>query len=182
MYKLLIVISIILIILGLLGILFSYFYNQAVKFRLRINNADMEIDESLRKKIDLVNKCINIITKKANINSKEFDLIRNVKNNKFSNFEIDRLLTNATCEIIKINDDFTNISTDVNFKSMLREIKTLDENLVALRTYYNKYVNEYNNVISSLPLCILSKLLKFKERKFYDGKDLNDDILKDFKL
>ena len=37
-------------------------------------------------------------------------------------------------------------------------------------------------LIRKFPYNIMGKILKYKEKTFFDGKDMNDDDIKDFKL
>ena len=37
-------------------------------------------------------------------------------------------------------------------------------------------------MVKKLPSSMVAKMCKYKEKNYYDGKDLNDDIIKDFKL
>ena len=52
----------------------------------------------------------------------------------------------------------------------------------ALRKYYNDIITDYNKLVRTFPSNIVAKLSKCPVRAYFDGKDMNDDIVNDFKL
>ncbi len=48
--------------------------------------------------------------------------------------------------------------------------------------YYNDNIANFNKLVRMFPSNIVAKLSRFKEKNYYDGKDLNDDDINDFKL
>ena len=54
--------------------------------------------------------------------------------------------------------------------------------LVTLRVYYNANISNYNHMVKKIPSMIIAKIKKYKERLFYDLKDMNDEDYEDFKL
>ena len=57
-----------------------------------------------------------------------------------------------------------------------------EDEVYACSQYYNDIVTTYNQLVRSFPSNILAFLFHYKERTYYDGKDMNDDIKNDFKL
>jgi len=96
-----IVLLIAIIILCSIGIVFINCYNKINKALLKINDAEISIDEDLRNMYDLVIKAINIIEKSIKTENKIFKELRNVKSDEYSNFEINRILNSAYNEILK---------------------------------------------------------------------------------
>ena len=62
------------------------------------------------------------------------------------------------------------------------EINDMDESLSAYIKYYNENIVGYNTFIRKFPYNIIGIILKYEEKMFFDGKDLNDDNIKDFKI
>ena len=58
----------------------------------------------------------------------------------------------------------------------------MNEALAAYKKYYNETIVLYNKLIRIFPYNLIGKILKYKEKTFFDGKDMNDDNIKDFKL
>ena len=176
------VVLIIIILLAAVGIVLINKYNEIAKTYIKINDAEINIDETLREKYDLITKVINIIEKNTDVESKVLDEIKNIKSDKYSNFEIDRLLTKCFKEIIKIASDYDSVSKNKSFKSMKEKLKDTEEKLIALRTFYNKYTTKYNLLLSTFPSNIVAKVGKYEQTSQYDGKNLTDENIKDFKI
>ena len=88
-------------VLILLIIWFSAVYNKYQTYIIRINEAENFIDNTLRKRYDLLNKAISII--KSHVSKKEnvLECIENIKSKKLSNFELDRKLYEGINEFNK---------------------------------------------------------------------------------
>ncbi len=177
-----IVLLIAIIILCSIGIVFINCYNKINKALLKINDAEISIDEDLRNMYDLVIKAINIIEKSIKTENKIFKELRNVKSDEYSNFEINRILNSAYNEILKISDDYEKINNNKIFKGILNKLNEIEEKLIALRTFYNKYTYEYNILVRTFPSNIVGFLGGYRAKKQYDGKDLNDEEVRDFKI
>lgn len=176
------VILLIIIAICSLGIVFVSKYNEISKMFIKINDAEINIDETLREKYDLITKVINIIEKNTDAESKILEEIKNVKSDQYSNFEIDRLLTKCFKEIIKISSDYEKVSKNKSFKSLKEKLKDTEEKLIALRTFYNKYTTKYNLLLHTFPSNIIAKICKYEDKSQYDGKNLTDENIKDFKI
>lgn len=176
-----ITILIIIIICGF-TIIFISNYNKISRINLKINEAEINIDENLRNMYDLLIRSINLIEKETKIDKQKFEEIKKLKSDQHSNFEVDRLLSKTYKEILIISDDHDKISKTKNFKEIKEKLKTIEERLTALRTFYNKYTSKYNLLLNTFPSNIIAKLTKYKTKTQYDGKNLNDDNIKDFKI
>ena len=62
------------------------------------------------------------------------------------------------------------------------EFKNINEKLVAGISYYNKHVTDINNYIRKFPNNIIAKIHHIKAKTFFDGKDMTDTDIEDFKL
>ena len=62
------------------------------------------------------------------------------------------------------------------------DIDKIDENLLAGKNYYNKNTSELNKIIQKFPSNFVAKLHRYKIKPFFDGKNMQDTIIDDFKL
>ena len=101
MESLMIVILVIIIIVCAISILWAITYNKFQDYIIRINEVESIIDSNLRNKYDLINRAIPII--KTNIDDKEnkdiFGEIVRLRSRKIGNFELYRVLINASNEL-----------------------------------------------------------------------------------
>ena len=173
---------IIIIILGVLGIIYINSYNKLQFLKTKVEQAENIADESLRQKYDVIGK-INIIIKKEIKGKKDYlkEFI-DLKEKKISNFELDRKLVEAVNIINSLVSDNDALSKNHDLQDMLYEIKNIDEKLSAAKTYYNKNTTESNAIIRKFPSVVVAKIHKIKTKPYFDGKNMEDEIIDDFKL
>ena len=95
---------IILIIACLVLICYVYYYNKLQDCKLKIDEAESIVDESLREKYDLIVNIQNLIASNINDNKINFKGLDELKNESISNFDLDRKLNEYKTLIIKIKN------------------------------------------------------------------------------
>ena len=98
-----------------------------------------------------------------------------------SNFDIDRKLNEGFTLILKMQDDL-DLAQNEDLNTEIEKIKRIDEKLTAAKNYYNKNTSEANAIIRRFPTNVIAKIHKFKIKLFFDGKDMDDEIIDDFKI
>jgi len=84
--------------------------------------------------------------------------------------------------VYELQNDYSALDKNEELNTILNEIKTTDERLSAVKNYYNKNTSLSNGLVRKFPSMIVAKIHKFKIKPFFDGKDMQDDIIDDFKL
>ena len=180
--KLWMIILIVLVVIFALILLVNIIYNKFQDFIIRIKEVEGKIDETLRDKYDDLLKINNIVKEKINTDKEIIDDLENIKTDEKTSFEVHRLLKESfnKLDFIKNQYDEVNQSEDVN--ALFYEINEMDEALSAYIKYYNENIVDYNTYIRKFPFNIIGIILKYKEKQFFDNKDLNDENIKDFKI
>ena len=52
-------------------------------------------------------------------------------------------------------------------------INETEAEIEALRKYYNDIITDYNKIVKSFPSNFVGLLCKFKNKNYFDGKELN---------
>lgn len=178
-------IYILLIIIGIssmIGIVYVSCFNNLQYTKTKIEQSEGIIDEVLRTRFDIVVRTSDII--KNNLEEKK-DYLKeylSLKEEKISNFEMDRKLKEAMNIIFNLKNDYPSLQKNTGIKEITNEIKTTDEKLSAAISYYNRYTNQLNEYIRKFPSNIIAKIHGFSIKPFFDGKDMTDDDMMDFKL
>lgn len=157
-------------------------YNQFQAFIIRMNEAEANIDTTLRKRFDLLNKSISIIKANAEI---EEDILENVvklRSRKLTNFDLDRQLYDAINEFNHYKETYPVLQTSESFVKIDLGLNETETEIYACRKYYNDIVTDYNKIVRTFPSNLIAKVCHFNEKTYFDGKNMNDDILNDFKL
>ncbi len=174
------IILVIIIIIGMISLLYVITYNDLVSYKIRIEKAEGIIDEKLREKYDLIAK-MNINIKKV-VNKKDYlkDYIE-LKDKRISNYEMDRKLTEAMNIILEVKNDYSELNNK-EFNDNFKKIEEINETLISCKTYYNKNTSELNKIIRKFPSNIVAKIHRYKIKPFFDGKNMQDAVIDDFKL
>ena len=172
----------ILIGIGLIAIWFITIYNKIQTYIIRINEAEVNIDSTLRKRFDLLNKSINII--KANTKEKGdiLEMIVKLRSRKLTNFELDRQLYEGINEFNHYKETYKDLKTNESFVKIDLGLMESESEIVAFRKYYNDIITDYNKIMRTFPSNLVGITCGYKVKPYFDGKDMNDDVTNDFKL
>ena len=177
-----VVLTSILLAISLLIIWISTSYNQFQVLIIRINEAEANIDAVLRKRFDLLNKSIDVIKENTKTEEDVLEQIVKLRSRKLSNFELDRKLYDALKEFEKFKEKYPKLKTDESFMKIDIALSESEAEIVAFRKYYNDIITDYNKLVKSFPTNIIALFFKFKSKLYFDGKDMSDEIVDDFKL
>lgn len=171
---------VLIIIISLVALVYLNIYNKIQKIKIRIDESETIIDDMLRTRYDLVSRINNIIINVLNHNYlKEIDDLRN---KKISNFEMDRKITDGLNLYEKIKNDHKELSDNDKLKEIDMELKFNNERLEAAKAYFNIQTSLLNKAIKTFPSMLIARIHNIKVRNYFDGKNLNDDDINDFKV
>lgn len=177
-----IVLTSVLIAVSLLIIWIANSYNQFQVLIIRINEAEANIDSVLRKRFDLLNKSIDVIKANTKVEKDVLDQIVKLRSRKLSNFDLDRKLYDGIKEFEKYKEEYPKLKNTEAFMKIDIALNESEAEIVAFRKYYNDIITDYNKLVKAFPTNIIALIFKFKNKLYFDGKDMNDEIVDDFKL
>lgn len=157
-------------------------YNNYQNYIIRINEAEANIDTVLRKRFDLLNKSIGIIRANCDAQDNVLEVIVKLRSRKLTNFDLDRQLYEAINEFNQYREKYPQLKESENFIKIDISLHETEAEIVASRKYYNDIITDYNKLTSRFPSNIIGKLSNYKYKPYFDGKDMTDEILDDFKL
>ena len=178
----LIALFLIIITIIILLILYIHLYNKINESIIRIEEAESRIDNNLRDKYDLLNRSISLIRNKIDLPQDSFKEIIKLRSRKISNFDLDRILVKSYNEFLSIYEANIKLRESDEIFKVSRQLEIINDELLTLRNYYNANITNYNKMIKKFPTNVVAKIKKYKERPFYDLKDMTDEDYEDFKL
>ena len=140
---------------------------------------EQEIDAILNNEEEIILRLISIINRELNLDIKEFERVKKLKTNRINNVEKDKLLSETYDEIKKIYVDNKMLSEIKSFNGIIKEVEKNENNLISLRTLYNKCASNINFFIKRFPYNIIAKIRKIKSMPLYEGKELHELIDKE---
>ena len=172
----------IIIIAGALVILYAYQFNKLQHSKTKINHAEMLIDESLRNRYDFLTKVDSFVKSELKNDKSFFKGLDKVKEENISNYDLDRKLTEYIVIFEQLKTDYEELGNSKTYKELATENKQIDEKLEAAKNFYNKYTSELNDLIRQFPSNVVAKMHGFEIAPFFDGKNMQDEIVDDFKF
>ena len=182
MKLILLIIFISIIVIGYIIIQYIFKYNKLQEKNIKINEAESIIDNELRNKYDLIMKSSLTINKLLKKEVTLFKELEELKKQNISNFEIDRKITEGENLISQVKNDYKSLEDNEDYNDIINSLKESDEILEAAKSFYNKYTTEINLIIKKFPTNLIAKIHKIKVRNYFDGKNMFDEEIKDFKL
>lgn len=179
---LILIVVLIIIVLCVIAAIYANIYNKFQDVMIRIDEVESSIDSNLRTKYDLLNRSVSLIKGNIDVDKDIFEQIVKLRSRKISNFELDRILESANSEFIVLMNERKELSKSDELKKISSQVEDIDEDLITLRDYYNSNITSYNKMIKIFPTNIVASICKYKEKLFYDRKDMSDDDYEDFKL
>lgn len=182
MEGLLITIFIIIVVICVISIFYATIYNRFQDYIIRINEVESMIDNNLRNKYDLLNRAIPIIKSSIPKDREIFNEIVKLRSRKLGNFELYRVLVRTSNEFEALREEFSDIDKSAEIKKIRNQINEIDLKLDNEIDYYNENISIYNSLLKKFPSNVIATFCKYKEKLFFDRKDMNDEDYEDFKL
>lgn len=170
----------IVIVVVIILLLCTYIYNKIKTQILKINSAESEIDGSLREKYDIIVKLISEI-KQIDKNIK-FNNYEKIKDEDLSSFEFERKLADLENQIYTSKNDNDKLLKNSTISNLWYEMVNINTKIKAQEKYYNESTTIYNGLVTKFPSKLIAVIMRLKEKKYFDGKDMYDDNIKDFKI
>lgn len=177
-----IIVLIVFVVIAIGFIVYSTTYNKFQDSIIKLNEVEGKIDEALRNKYDHLIEMNNIIKETIKSKKEVVEDLQDLKDEKLTTFDLDRKLSESLSKINFVRRQYGELHDIDELNKLANEVDEMDEALNAYRKYYNETITVYNELIRKIPYNIIGKLHHYKEKNFFDERNLNDDDLKDFKL
>ena len=165
---------ILLLIISILVLIYFIGLNKFKDYNMKMINAEKIINNSLKKKQDII---IDMNTNIKKLDSKK-DYLKDyieLKDKKINNIEKDLKLEEATKLINDLKRDYSKLSKDNDFNKKLQSLREIDEKLVSAKSIYNNNAILNNRLIRITPYNIIGKISGYTTVTFYNNKNTNED-------
>ena len=167
-------------IIAFILLIFAIYYNKFQFIIIKIDEAEENADILLKKKKELIERCIPII--KDELKLKEFIPEINDINEEMNHFEMNEKLTECYHKLFQKLDDNDKLYKSEKLVSILEELNDNEVDLAASVKFYNDSVVDFNKLILYFPSNIIRLLFGYKKKEFYSHEKREMfEILKDDK-
>lgn len=160
------------ILIGLIIIIFIYYYNKFVILDNRIENSLSQIDVQLRKRADLVPNLISTVKGYAKHEEKIMASVTKARQalvnagNIQSKIKAGDQLQNALRSVFAIAENYPNLKANENFLHLQQELSAIEDKIAYARQFYNDSVLSLQNASRSFPGVFFFKMFGRKEKEY----------------
>ena len=161
----------ILIVTAIILIYILTLYNNLVKAKNRVKQAESGIDVYLNQRFDLIPnlvECVKAYSKYEQSILAEIARLRTEYMKKNKNIKSAENLNNKMNELIAIAEDTPNLKASDQYLKLQKTLEKLESQLQAARRIYNIEVTHYNNKIETVPSNIIASLFGFKQADLFE--------------
>jgi LemA protein len=180
-----IIIIVIVIILLIWGI---GAYNGFIKMKNRIEEAFATMDVYLKKRWDLVPNLVNTVKAYAQHESSTFEKITAMRTKHYDSMspnekiEANQALGSSLGTIIATAEAYPDLKANENFRDLMRQLNSLEDDIANSRKYYNGCVRQMNTSVESFPTNFIANAFHFEKYKMYevDSAAERENVVVDF--
>ena len=162
---------IILIIIAVVLIVILNMYNNLVKARNKVKQAESGIDVYLNQRFDLIPnlvECVKAYSKHEQSIFTEIADLRSRYMKESKNIKSAEKLNNKMNQLIAVSENYPDLKANEQYLNLQKTLTKLENQLPAARRIYNLEVTEYNNKIDVVPSNLVANLFGFKHAQLFE--------------
>ncbi|ODA43417.1 LemA protein [Thermodesulfovibrio sp. N1] len=171
-FKMLYLIPLIIFILVLLWLIFTY--NKLVRLKIMTEQAWSDVDVQLKRRHDLIPNLVETVKGYATHERKTLEEVVKIRNTAISaktteeKIEAENMLTQALRQLFALAENYPDLKASVNFQALQNELAKIEETISMARRYFNAVVRDYNTSISIFPNSLIAGILGFTRKIFFE--------------
>ena len=160
-----------LIIIAILLIIILGIYNNLVKSRNKVKQAESGIDVYLTQRFDLIPnlvECVKAYSKHEESIFTEIANLRSVYMGQHKNLENGANLNNKMNQLIAVAENYPELKASEQYLNLQRNLTKIESQLQAARRIYNMEVTNYNDKIDVVPSNIIASIFGFQHEDLFE--------------
>lgn len=141
--------------------------NNFENYNIRVTEAETNIEATLNKRFDLLNKSNEVIKKELNTEDEALKTVTNMRSSKLNNFELDEKLYEAMEEFYNYSDEYLELKNNDEYTNIEIDLIETEAEISALKEYYNDIAKKYNELVNKIPFKVVAKIKKYNEKQLF---------------
>lgn len=174
----------ILIIVAIILVIVLTLYNNLVRAKNKVKQAESGIDVYLNQRFDLIPNLVECVKAYSKHEQSIFTEIANLRSEYMKqpkNIQSAEILNNKMNQLIAVAENYPELKASEQYLELQRTLTKVESQLQAARRIYNVEVTDYNNKILTVPSNIIASLFGFKEAKLFEIEEYKKENI-DIKL
>ena len=159
------------IIIAIILIIILKLYNDLVRAKNKVKQAESGIDVYLNQRFDLIPnlvECVKAYSKHEQSIFTEIANLRSTYMKQQKDIKSAENLNNKLNQLIAVAENYPELKASEQYLNLQRNLTKLESQLQAARRIYNAEVTNYNDKIVTVPSNIIAQLFGFKEAKLFE--------------
>lgn len=154
--------------------------NKCHILKIKIEEAESDIDVALTKRFDLLTKQLDIVKGYAKHEKETLIAVTEMRANMSpkEKSEANASMDSAAKQINILAEQYPDLKANTNFKELQVVTADVEEHLQASRRVFNSNVNKYNAYIVVFPNNIIANMLKCKPYEFFEAEETKKQDVK----
>ena len=160
-----------LIIIAILLIIILALYNNLVKARNKVKQAESSIDVYLNQRFDLIPNLVECVKAYSKHEQSIFMEIANLRSSymkQHKDIKSAENLNNKMNQLIAVAENYPDLKASEQYLNLQRTLTKLESQLQAARRIYNAEATNYNNKIEVVPSNLIASLFGFKQAQLFE--------------
>lgn len=174
------IVAYILFALAIIGVLVISFIilakNHFNEYIIRISEVESNIDSTLKKRFDYLNKANDIIKDEISSEDDVLKTLVNIRSLNLNNFDLDNKIYTIIEEYYDYSDEYMDLKNNQDYNDITNNILDSEIEISAMKDYYNDIVKKYNNLIEKFPYKIYAKIKKYEVKELFENTDHSELI------
>ena len=175
------------IIIGVIVVLLIYVlvvYNSFIRLDNKVKEAFSTMDVYLKKRWDLIPNIVESVKGYAKHEKKTFESVTNLRNKKYDDMSSDeKIKTNEELakdigKIIALAEAYPDLKATNNYKDLMKQLVTTEDEIAQSRKYYNAVVRLFNNKVEMFPSNIFANIFGYKRKLMFEATDSERESIK----
>jgi LemA protein len=157
---------------------FAYVYNDLIRSKNRVKEANSDVDVQLKRRYDLIPNLVEAVkgymtheretlVKLTEARSAAMNAGNNPKATLAEREMAENQLSNTLKSIFAVSENYPELKASNNFLQLQDEISDTENKIQASRRFYNGNVRDFNTKIQVFPTNIFAGILKFTAFDFF---------------
>lgn len=154
--------------------------NKCHVLKIKIDEAESDIDVALTKRFDLLTKQLDIVKGYAKHEKDTLIAVTEMRANMSpkEKSEANASMDSAAKQINILAEQYPDLKANTNFKELQVVTADVEEHLQASRRVFNANVNKYNAYIVVFPNNIIANMMKCKPYEFFEAEETKKQDVK----
>ena len=163
-----------LIIIAILLISILSLYNNLVKAKNKVKQAESGIDIYLNQRFDLIPNLVECVKSYSKYEEKIFTEIAELRASYMTqskNIKSAENLNNKMNQLMAVAENYPELKANEQYLNLQNNLTKMESQLQAARRIYNAEVTNYNDKILTVPSNLVASLFGFKEEELFEIED-----------